>query len=76
MENGLSNVRVFGSVARLDDTIKSDIDLLVTPNEETSLTDLSSFLEEVETLTGFDVDVISDRAVPPDSEIRRDALAL
>jgi predicted nucleotidyltransferase len=75
-ENGLSNVRVFGSVARLDDTVESDIDLLVTPNEGTSLTDLSGFLEEVENITGFDVDVLSDRVVPPDSEIRREALAL
>lgn len=75
-KNGLSNVRVFGSVARLDDTVESDIDLLVTPNEETSLMDLSGFLEEVERLTGFDVNVLSDRTVSPDFAILQEALAL
>jgi hypothetical protein len=74
--NGLSNVRVFGSVARLDDTFTSDIDLLVTPGPETSLLDLSGFLLEVEDLTGRDVDVVSDRTVSEDSEILREALTL
>jgi hypothetical protein len=76
VRNGLSNVRVFGSVSRLDDTVKSDIDLLVTPSEGTSLADLSGFLEDVEMITGFDVDVVSDRTVSPNSQILREALKL
>ena len=75
-KNGLSNVRVFGSVARLDDTFESDIDLLVTPSSETSLLEISAFLLEVEYITGREVDVLSDRAVPDDSEILREALTL
>ena len=75
-KNGLSNVRVFGSVARLDDTFESDIDLLVTPSSETSLLEMSAFLLEIEDITGREVDVISDRAVPQDSEILREALTL
>lgn len=75
-KNGLSNVRVFGSVARLDDTFESDIDLLVSPSPETSLLEISSFVLEIEHLTGRKVDVLSDRSVPPDSEIRREALTL
>jgi predicted nucleotidyltransferase len=75
-KNGLSNVRVFGSVARLDDTFESDIDLLVTPSSETSLLELSAFLLAIEEITGREVDVLSDRSVPPESEILREALAL
>jgi predicted nucleotidyltransferase len=75
-KNGLSNVRVFGSVARLDDTFDSDIDLLVTPSPETSLLEISAFLLEIEEITGRKVDVLSDRSVPPNSEILREALTL
>jgi uncharacterized protein len=75
-ENGLSNVRVFGSVARREDTVKSDIDLLVTPGARASLLDISAFLHGVREVTGFNVDVISDRAVAKDSELSREAVAL
>ena len=74
--NGLSNVRVFGSVARLEDTLTSDIDLLVTPGPTTSLLDLSGFLLEVEDITGCEVSVVSDRTVSEGSEILRDAWTL
>lgn len=74
--HGLSNVRVFGSVARLDDTLDSDIDLLVTPSSETSLLELSAYVLEVKDITGREVDVVSDRTVPQDSAILRDALTL
>ncbi|MFY9782653.1 MAG: nucleotidyltransferase domain-containing protein, partial [Acidimicrobiales bacterium] len=72
----LHNVRVFGSIARGEDTVKSDIDLLVTPGSKASLLDISAFLEGVREVTGFDVDVISDRAVSKDSELSREAMAL
>jgi predicted nucleotidyltransferase len=75
-ENGLRNVRVFGSIARREDTVKSDIDLLVTPGPKASLLDISAFLEGVRELTGFDVDVLSDRAVSKGSALSREAMAL
>ena len=75
-KNGLSNVRVFGSVARLEDNFDSDIDLLVTPSSETSVLELSAFLLEVEDITGREVDVLSDRTVALDSEILKEALTL
>ena len=75
-KNGLSNVRVFGSVARLEDNFDSDIDLLVTPSSETSVLELSAFLLEVEDLTGREVDVLPDRTVSLDSEILKEALTL
>jgi predicted nucleotidyltransferase len=74
--NGLSDVRVFGSVARRDDTIHSDIDILVAAHEGTSLMELAGFVAEVEDLTGFDVDVVSDGNVREDSEILREARSL
>lgn len=57
----LDNVRVFGSVARHEDTRRSDIDLVVTPLEGASLFDLIAFGVHVEELTGYHVDVVSDR---------------
>jgi hypothetical protein len=75
-ENGLRNVRVFGSIARNEDSVQSDIDLLVTPGPRTSLIDISLFREGVRDVTGFNVDVVSDRAVHEDSEISREAVSL
>jgi predicted nucleotidyltransferase/DNA-binding XRE family transcriptional regulator len=69
-------VRVFGSVARGDDTLSSDIDLLVTPTPETTLLDLADFQVEVESLTGYRVDVVTDRGLDPDSDILAGALEL
>jgi len=58
---GLSDVRVFGSVARGDDDAQSDVDLLVHPSADTSLFDLAAFMAEAEELLGRSVDVVSDR---------------
>ncbi|GAA1814424.1 helix-turn-helix domain-containing protein [Agromyces neolithicus] len=62
---GLSNVRVFGSVARGDADEQSDVDLLVHPGPETSLFDLAGFMIEAEALLGASVDVVSDRGHSP-----------
>lgn len=56
----LRNVRVFGSAVRGQDTEDSDIDLLVSLCPGASLFDLGAFAFEVETLTGFEVDVLTD----------------
>lgn len=72
----LGNVRVYGSVARGQDTRSSDIDLLVTADPGASLLDLSAFANDVEDLLGYEVDVTSDRGVSPESSIVRDALSL
>jgi len=62
---GLTDVRVFGSVARGDSTVDSDLDLLVHPHETTSLFDLAAFQVEVERLVAAPVDVVSDRGSGP-----------
>jgi len=73
---GLDNVRVFGSIARNEDVYVSDIDLLVTPREGTSLYDMTEFAMLVEQITGYDVDVVSDRGRTPSDTILAEALSL
>lgn len=55
----LGNVRVFGSVLTGDDTAESDIDLLVDADPGASLFDIAGFVDEVEMLTGFPVDIMT-----------------
>ena len=61
----IGRVEVFGSVARGDDTLDSDVDLLVDPAEGASLFDLARFEADVEALLGRQVDVVSVRALDP-----------
>ncbi|WP_245701167.1 XRE family transcriptional regulator [Sanguibacter gelidistatuariae] len=73
----LSDVRVFGSVARGDAGAGSDVDLLVHPGPEASVFDLAGFMAEVEELLGIRVDVVSDRGHGPVMDrIREAAVAL
>jgi predicted nucleotidyltransferase/DNA-binding XRE family transcriptional regulator len=52
------HVRVFGSVARGEDTATSDVDLLVELDEGLSLVDLAGLKRELTQLLGVDVDVV------------------
>jgi predicted nucleotidyltransferase len=76
--SGLSDVRVFGSVARGDQTEMSDVDLLVTPGAEASLFDLAQFEMDAELLLGRIVHVVSANALDAqaDAQILREALPL
>ncbi len=58
--NGAINVRVFGSVARGDNTPDSDIDFLVNLEAGRSLMDLARLLRELNTLLGHPVDVVTE----------------
>lgn len=74
---GLSDVRVFGSVARGQAVSGSDVDLLVHPAPEASVFDLAGFMADVEELLGVGVDVVSDRGRGPAMDrIRAEAVAL
>jgi uncharacterized protein len=59
-----TNVRVFGSVARGEDTDASDLDLLIDPTPETSLMDIGAIRFELKTLLGINVDVLTPNALP------------
>ncbi|WP_293854515.1 nucleotidyltransferase family protein [uncultured Alsobacter sp.] len=54
----VQNPRVFGSVARGQDTEASDLDLLVDPLPGLSLFDLGGLQIELERLLGCEVDVV------------------
>jgi predicted nucleotidyltransferase len=74
---GISNVRIFGSVARGDAHSRSDIDFLVDVPRDASLFDLSRFRRELADLLGVDVDVISSRALlPRDQDVLEEAIGL
>lgn len=75
---GLSNVRVFGSTIRGEDTESSDIDLLVSVSADSSLFDLAGFSLDVERITGFRADVIADSAALGGylAHVREEAIAL
>jgi predicted nucleotidyltransferase len=57
--HGLSNPRVFGSVARGEDTEASDLDLLVDAPRGTSLLDLVKAKHAVEDALGVTVDLVT-----------------
>ncbi len=65
-KNGISNVRVFGSVARGEAKDSSDIDLLVTITETENIGwNFAGFKGEVEDLLGVQVDLVSDGGIHP-----------
>ncbi len=59
------NVRVFGSVARGEDTATSDLDLLVDVDDGVSLLDLIGLERELCELLGVDVDVVPADTLKP-----------
>lgn len=59
-----SNPRVFGSVARGEDTEESDLDLLIDPVSGMSLFDLGGIQFGVSQLLGVRVDVVTANALP------------
>lgn len=61
--HGAGNVRLFGSAARGEDRDGSDIDLVVTWRDGTSLTDWVAFQQALEALLGRRVDVVSERSL-------------
>ena len=58
-------VRVFGSVARGDNTQLSDVDLLVTSRPGCSLFDLGGMLEDLQDLLGCRVDLVTEDGLKP-----------
>mgnify|MGYP000344216532 CR=1 FL=1 len=59
-----SNARVFGSVLRGEDTVDSDLDLLIDPTSETSLMDIGAIRHELKALLGVNVDILTPNALP------------
>jgi len=60
----VANIRVFGSVVHGDDSDTSDIDLLVDALPEATLFDLGGLQDELETLLGVKVDLLTPGDLP------------
>ncbi len=60
--HGVSNIRVYGSVARGDANRESDVDFLVDIEKGRSLFDLGAFYADLEDLLGCKGDAIAARA--------------
>jgi predicted nucleotidyltransferase len=69
----VTNPRVFGSAVRGDDSVESDLDLLVDPTPETTLLDIGAIRQELLDLLGVPVDVVTPKALP--LEFRASVLA-
>ncbi|WP_423462506.1 helix-turn-helix domain-containing protein [Promicromonospora sp. MS192] len=61
----VTNPRVFGSVARGEDTERSDVDLLVTVPADFDIFDKALLSEALEDVVGVPVDVVPDDARGP-----------
>jgi hypothetical protein len=64
-KHGVRSIRVFGSFARGEETVDSDIDLLVELEPKRSLLDIISMKYEIEDLTGRKVDVVTAKGISP-----------
>jgi predicted nucleotidyltransferase len=62
---GASNVRLFGSVARGEDSDSSDVDLLVDLDERVGMVSLIGLERELSELLGVDVDVVPAGSIKP-----------
>ena len=70
---GISNPRIFGSVARGEDTDKSDLDLLVDAPPGTSLYELAKVETELEAILGCKVEVMTKGFLASDVAKRAEA---
>jgi len=61
----VANPRVFGSALHGHDVEGSDLDLLVDPLPGTTLFDLGGLQDELQTLLGVSVDVLTPKDLPP-----------
>ena len=62
---GARNLRVFGSVARGEADVRSDVDFLVEMEPGRSLFDLGGLQYDLERLLGRPVDVVTERGLKP-----------
>jgi predicted nucleotidyltransferase len=63
--HGARNLRVFGSVARGDDGVESDLDLLVDMEPERSFLDIVGLSQALEELLERRVDVLTNASLHP-----------
>ncbi len=64
-EHGVKNIRIFGSMARDEATIKSDVDFLVDLEKGRDLFDLGELLIDLQDLLQRKVDLITETSLHP-----------
>lgn len=64
LSHRVTNVRVFGSALRGEDTENSDLDLLVEPTSETTLLDIAKIQVDLARLLNINADVLTPNALP------------
>ena len=69
---GATNIRVFGSVARGEATLESDVDFLVTVKERVSVFELVGLWLDLQDLLGHEVSLVSDET--PDARFMKRVL--
>jgi uncharacterized protein len=76
--HGVSNARVFGSVARGDDHEGSDVDLLVEFAPGTGLFTVARIQDELEEILGVEVDLVPEAGLKATvrDRVERDLIAL
>ncbi len=76
--NGGRKVRIFGSLARGDSGMDSDVDFLIELEPERSLLDIVAIKQDLEDLLQMKVDVVTESSVSPyiRREIVRQAISL
>ena len=70
---GAYNIRIFGSVARHEADVNSDVDFLVEMEPGRSLFDLGGLLMELQEILGCEVDVVTEKGLR--SRIREQVLS-
>ena len=63
--HGVTSIRVFGSVARGEDSSNSDVDLLVTTGPKVSAWFPAGFILDLEQLLGRRIDVVTEPGLNP-----------
>jgi predicted nucleotidyltransferase len=74
--HGVRNVRVFGSVARGEDTAESDVDLLVDLDPGVGMFAIGALESELEEMLGREVDVVIARALRESVAVTVEAIPL
>lgn len=69
---------MFGSALHGDDTVGSDLDLLVEPTVQTTLMDIGAIRFELKQLLGMEMDMLTPNGLPARFRelVLRDAVAL
>ena len=64
-KHGAKSVRVFGSFARGEEKLESDLDIIVETEKGTSLLDIIAIKQDIEELLGHKVDVVTEASISP-----------